>query len=109
MYSDEGTAASDSEVVRVGSNTSVHSIMIRAQYMVLTIWRDDSMLPGVTSVPLFPKVPVSVATNGVSVSVCSKSVVWLLNSYVILGTGVPTDLQEMSALPPSGITTVEML
>ncbi len=45
------------------------------------------MLPGVTSKPLFTIVPVSVATNGVSVSVCSKSVVWLLNSHVILSTG----------------------
>ncbi len=67
------------------------------------------MLPGITSIPLFPIVPVSVATNGVSVSVCSKSVVWLLPSHVILGTGAPTDLQEMSALPPSGITAVEVL
>ena len=67
------------------------------------------MLPGVTSTPLFPIVPVSVVTNGVSVSVCSKSVVWLLNSHVILGTGAPTDLQEMFALPPSGITIVEVL
>ncbi len=67
------------------------------------------MLPGVTSTTLFPIVPVSVATNGVSVSVCSKSVVWLLNSHMILGTGAPTDLQETSALPPSGITTVEVL
>ncbi len=67
------------------------------------------MLPGVTSIPLFPIVPVSAATNGVSVSVCSNSVVWLLNSHVILGTGAPTDLQQMFALPPSGITTVEIL
>ncbi len=67
------------------------------------------MLPGVTSTPLFPIVPVSAATNGVSVSLCSKSVVWLLKSHVILGTGAPTDLQEMSTLPPSGITTVEVL
>ncbi len=66
------------------------------------------MLPGVTSIPLFPIVPVSVATNGVSVSVCSKSV-WLLNSHVILGTGTPTDLQEMFALPSLGITTVDIL
>ena len=67
------------------------------------------MLPGVTTKPLFPLVPVSAAVNGVSVSVCSKSVVWLLNSHVILGTGAPTDLQEMSALPPSRITTVKVL
>ena len=67
------------------------------------------MLPRVMSKPLFPIVPVSAATNGSSVSVCSKSVVWLLNSHVILGTGAPTDLQEMSAVPPSGITTVEVL
>ncbi len=67
------------------------------------------MLPGVTSTPLFPIVPVSVATNGASVSVCSNSVVWLLNSHVILGTGAPTDLQKMSALPPSRITTVKVL
>ncbi len=67
------------------------------------------MLPGVTSIPLFPIVPVSAATNGVSVSVCSNLVVWLLNSHVILGTGAPTDLQKMSALPPSGITIVEIL
>ena len=67
------------------------------------------MLPGVKSTPLLLLVPVSVDTNGVSVSVCSKSVVWLLNSHVILGTGAPTDLQEMSALPPSGITTIEVL
>ena len=67
------------------------------------------MLPGVRSTPLFPIVPVSVATNGASVSVCSKSVVWLLNSHVILGTGAPTDPQEMSALPPSGIIAVEIL
>ena len=67
------------------------------------------MLPGVTSTPLFPIVPLRLATNGVSVSVCSKSVVWLLNSHVILGTGAPTDVQEMSALPPSRITTVEVL
>ena len=67
------------------------------------------MLPGITSKPLFPIVTVSAATNGVSVSVCSKSVVWLLNFHVMLGTGAPTDLQDMSALPPSGITTVEVL
>ena len=67
------------------------------------------MLPGVTSTPLFPIVPVSEVANGASVSVCSKLVVWLLNSHVILGTGAPTDLQKMSALPPSGITTVEIL
>ncbi len=67
------------------------------------------MLPGMRSKPLFPLVPVSSATNGASVSVCSRLVVWLLNSHVILGMGAPTDLQEMSALPPSGITTVEVL
>ena len=67
------------------------------------------MLPGDTSKPLFPIVPVSAAINGVSVSVCLNSVVWLLTFHVILGTGAPTDLQEMSALPPSGITTVEIL
>ena len=67
------------------------------------------MLPGVTTKSRFPIFPVSVDTNGVSVSVCSKSVVWLLNSHVILGRGAPTDLQEMSALPPSAITTVEVL
>ena len=67
------------------------------------------MLPGVKSTPLLLLVPVSVDTNGVFVSVCSKSVVWLFTSHMILGTGAPTDLQEMSALPPSGITTVEVL
>ena len=67
------------------------------------------MLPGVTTTSMFPIVPVRVATNGVSVSVCLNSVVWLLNSQVILGTGAPTDLQEMSALPPSRITTVKVL
>ncbi len=67
------------------------------------------MLPGVTSTTRFPIVPIRLVAKGVSVSVCSKSVVWLLNSHVILGTGAPTDLQEMSALPPSGITTIEVL
>ena len=64
------------------------------------------MLPGVTSVPLCPpRVPVRVASNCVTVSVCSKETIWLSSSHVILGTGAPTDLQEMSALPPSRMIT----
>ena len=64
------------------------------------------MLPGVTSVPLWPTiVPVTVASNCVTVSVCSNETIWLSSSQVILGTGAPTDLQDMSALPPSRMIT----
>ena len=64
------------------------------------------MLPGVTSVPLCPtSVPVRVASNCVTMSVCSNETTWLSNSQVILGAGAPTDLQEMSVLPPSRMTT----
>ena len=42
-------------------------------------------------------------------SVCSNPVVWLLNSHVILGTGAPTDLQEMVPLFPSAMIRTESL
>ena len=67
------------------------------------------MLPGVRSTILLPGSPVSVASNGVTVSVCSNAVIWLLKCHVILGTGAPTDLQEISLLSPSGMITVESL
>ena len=64
------------------------------------------MLPGVTSVSLCPPiVPVRVNSNCVTMSVCSNETTWLSNSHVILGAGAPTDLQEMSVLPPSRMTT----
>ncbi len=67
------------------------------------------MLPVVTTNPLSALFAVNVRSIGVSVSVCWKPVVWLLNCHVILGTGAPTDLQEMLVPPPSGITTAESL
>ena len=64
------------------------------------------MLPEVTIRSLCPPtVPVRVTSNCVTVSVCSNETVWLSNSHVILGAGAPSDLQEMSARPPSRMTT----
>ena len=64
------------------------------------------MLPGVTTTSLCPPtVPVRVASNCVTVSVCSNETVWLSSSHVILGAGAPTDLQDMSARPPSRMIT----
>ena len=67
------------------------------------------MFPGVRFTTLLGAVPVIEASYGVTVSVCSNPVVWLLNSHVILGTGAPTDLQEMEPLSPSAMTTTESL
>ena len=61
------------------------------------------MFPGVRFTILFSALPVKLALKGVTVSVCSNPVVWLLNFHVILGTGAPTDLQEMVPLSPSGM------
>ena len=43
--------------------------------LAFTIWRVDTMLPGVRSTPLFLGDPVRVALNGVTVSVCSNTTV----------------------------------
>ena len=76
-------------------------------YLALTIWRVDTMLPRVMSTLLFPGDPLKVASYGVTKSVCSNPAVLLLNSHVILGTGAPSDIQEMVPLPPSMIITRE--
>ena len=65
------------------------------------------MLPGTRTTVLFPVSPVRLASCGVTMSVCSNTVVWSLNFHVILGTGAPTDLQER--LPVLPLTTITEL
>ena len=67
------------------------------------------MLPGVMCATLLPASPDKAASYAVTVSLCSNAEVWLLNSHVIIGTGAPTDLQEMSTLSPSVMITGEPL
>ena len=67
------------------------------------------MLPGEKFTTLFLALSARIAVYGVTKSVCSNTVVWLLNSHVILGTGAPTDIQEMAPLSPSAMITTESL
>ena len=63
------------------------------------------MLPGVT----FGTVPLRVASNCITRSVCSNETTWLFNIHVIVGVGAPTDRQDMLALPPSSISIVKLV
>ena len=67
------------------------------------------MLPGERSNSLLSSSSTKLALYGVTMSDCFNSVNELLNSHVILGTGAPTDLQEMVPFPPSGMITGESL
>ena len=69
-----------------------------AGYWAFTMCNVDIKFPGVTS-----KLPPLRITMSVSVDmlVWEKFVSWLLSVQVMVGTGTPVEVQEMSTFPPS--------
>ena len=62
----------------------------------------DITFPGVTAI-VFGLVEITLWF--VDTSVWVKGVVWLLSVQVMVGTGTPVEVQEMSTFPPSLMTT----
>ena len=69
-----------------------------AGYWAVSMCNVDTTLPGVTSVLPPPRIVMS---DSVDMSVWEKPVSWLLSVQVMVGTGIPVEVQDMSTFPPS--------